>query len=93
MVCDEDPCGVDGGRIRGSRPPLTGLLLTELLKGWVGLHQVSHGSCCWGKVVELEREVQGLDIDWSVQRVMMPLDGNTKQQGLSCSEEMFRRNH
>jgi len=71
MIGDEDASGVCSGGVRRRCTPVSRLLLLLLLHGWAGLHKVGHGGRGGGKVVELEGEVQGLDIDRSIERVMV----------------------
>lgn len=72
MVCDEDACGISCCGIRCLRPSVSCVLPLLLLHCRAGLHEVGHDSGGWGKVVELESEVQGLDVDWGVERIVVP---------------------
>ena len=77
VIGDEDASGVCSGGVRRRCTPVSRLLL--LLLRWAGLHKVGHGGRGGGKVVELEGEVQGLDIDRSIERVMVPVWANSKK--------------
>ena len=72
MIGDKDACGICRGGVWSRGTPVPCLLLL-LLHGGTRLHEVGHRGRGGGKVVELEGEVQGLHVDWGIQRIMVPV--------------------